>query len=111
MKHAMDWNIPCVSSKWLWDSIERGERLLFDDYLVHRSETEDRSSTLPSLRRPSIDDGIHDSRRCKSDVSRLKSVEVKPKKGNSTTESMLLGCVVSVSKLFKVREIPFSTNV
>ncbi|KAI9790810.1 MAG: hypothetical protein M1816_004768 [Peltula sp. TS41687] len=104
MKHAFDWNIPCVSAKWLWDSIEREEKMLFEDYLVRVCDVEERLSTLPSLRRTPLDDGIENSRRSKSDVSGLKLITVNAKKGNSSRECVLGGCVVFVSKLLEKEE-------
>lgn len=83
--------------------------MAFNDYLVRGSEIEDRPSTLPLLQR--TPDGVEDPRRCKSDASKLKSTVVKAQKGSFPRKSVLHGCGVSVSRLFKVRENLVCVNI
>lgn len=45
LKYALEWKVPIVSSKWLWDGIHEGELKPFDPYLVRHPRNQ-----------PSIDD-------------------------------------------------------
>lgn len=38
IKYAVEWKVPIVSSKWLWDSIQEGQRKPFDPYLIGGTE-------------------------------------------------------------------------
>jgi DNA replication regulator DPB11 len=38
IKYAVEWKVPIVSSKWLWDSIQEGQLKSLDPYLIGRPE-------------------------------------------------------------------------
>ena len=72
VRHATEWGVPGVDSRWLWDSINQGRQLPFGSYLLSASKDAENSSTLPPRQRTSHKNSANDARRSKSDISGLK---------------------------------------
>ncbi|KAL4887306.1 BRCT domain-containing protein [Aspergillus karnatakaensis] len=59
LRHAQEWGVPVVGAEWLWSSIRREKRQLFDQYNIRKQpiqsskDVEERASSRPEPRRHS----------------------------------------------------------
>ena len=94
IRHAIKWNIPSVSAKWLWDCVRHNEKKPFDNYLLHPVRQAEPSSR-EQLGRDPDPDGTDRSKQPRGSMggprppadTRRSSSQRTPSAGNSRSPS------------------------
>lgn len=87
LKYALEWKVPMVSSKWLWDSIHEGELKPFDHYLIRYPRNQ-----------PSVDDSKPSDDRTEA-MKAESRINPSTRTSNGNKKRLPLGCSLDWGKI------------